>query len=80
MADELCADGGSRRRRGGWRGRGLTAAMVALPLVACSSTGGDPARRQRYEADKAHCTSISADEAAQRSCMTYRGWRDGKFR
>jgi hypothetical protein len=47
--------------------------------------GGDkpPAQdsgRAKYEADKAHCDSISDIEAARKSCMTYRGWPDGKYR
>jgi hypothetical protein len=53
--------------------------VVAVPLLACNSAG-DPARRQRYDADKAHCERISTDEGARTSCMVYRGWPDGKFR
>ena len=49
------------------------------PLMACGA-GGDPAARQRYEADKQKCEQQSQDEAAQKSCMVYRGWPDGKFR
>lgn len=59
-----------------WRGMVLAAALLA----AC---GGDPPpdpARERYEADKRHCESVSSDETARKSCMTYRGWKDGKFR
>ena len=49
------------------------------PLMACGA-GGDPAARERYEADKARCERQSPDEAARKSCMVYRGWPDGKFR
>jgi hypothetical protein len=59
-------------------------AVASLTLTACGGGGDsapkdDPARA-RYEADKAHCASVSTLEPAQRSCMTYRGWPDGKFR
>lgn len=59
-----------------WR---LIVSAAAL-LAAC---GGDPPpdpARARYDADKRHCESVSSDETAQKSCMTYRGWRDGKFK
>ena len=49
------------------------------PLLACGN-GGDPAARQRYEADRQKCESLSQDEGARKSCMVYRGWPDGKFR
>jgi hypothetical protein len=62
----------------------ITWCAVALALAACgggdSNTGkADPARA-RYDADKRHCESISTHPEAQKSCMTYRGWPDGKFR
>jgi hypothetical protein len=57
--------------------------VAALALSACG--GGDAApkadpNRARYEADKARCESISSLEPARKSCMTYRGWPDGKYR
>lgn len=61
------------------------ALALAVLLGACGagSGGGDkPADpgRARYDADKKHCESVSTIEAAQKSCMTYRGWSDGKYR
>jgi hypothetical protein len=61
------------------------AVAAAVLLCACGggSGGGDkPADpdRAKYDADKAHCESVSNIEAAQKSCMTYRGWPDGKYR
>jgi hypothetical protein len=58
---------------------------AAVTLAACGgSGGGDNAKpdpdRVRYEADKAHCERTSTLEPARKSCMTYRGWPDGKFR
>jgi hypothetical protein len=57
--------------------------LAALLLCACGGGGGekpaDPGRA-KYEADRAHCDSVSTIEAAQKSCMTYRGWPDGKYR
>ncbi|WP_420125287.1 hypothetical protein [Longimicrobium sp.] len=58
---------------------------LAVLLGACGggSGGGDKAvdpGRAKYEEDKKHCESVSAIEAAQKSCMTYRGWPDGKYR
>jgi hypothetical protein len=58
---------------------------AAVLLSACGGDGGGGARpvdsgRAKYDADKAHCDSVSAIEAAQKSCMTYRGWPDGKYR
>lgn len=53
-----------------------------LLLTGCGGSGGasqDP-RRQKYDADKAHCEQTSQEEAARKSCMVYRGWPDGKFR
>jgi hypothetical protein len=55
-----------------------------LLLCACGGGGGgdkpvDPGRA-KYDADKTHCESVSTIEAAQKSCMTYRGWPDGKYR
>ena len=59
-------------------------ALATSLLSAGSCGGGEPDRpdpaRARYEADRAHCDSISSVEAARRSCMTYRGWPDGKYR
>lgn len=64
------------------RRRSILVLLAALlPLAGCG--GGerppDPGRA-KYEADKAHCESVSDVEAAQKSCMTYRGWPDGKYR
>ena len=56
-----------------------TLLVVALGIGACGEAPPDP-RRQRYEADKARCESLSQDSGARKSCMTYRGWPDGKFR
>ena len=56
---------------------------AAVLLGACGGGGGqkpvDPGRA-KYDADKAHCDSISDIEAARKSCMSYRGWPDGKYR
>lgn len=57
---------------------------LATALLLCGCGGGgdrapDPGRA-RYEADRAHCESISDIEAAQKSCMSYRGWPGGKYR
>ena len=70
--------------------RSLLLAMgLAMLLGACGGGGGDAAAakgirdadRQQYEKDKARCDTVSGGiEAAQKSCMTYRGWPDGKFR
>ena len=61
----------------------LALAATLLLTVGCGGSGGgasqDP-RRQKYEADKAHCEQTSPEEAARKSCMTYRGWPEGKFR
>jgi hypothetical protein len=54
----------------------LVAAMV---VGACGDAPPDP-RREKYNADKARCEAMSTEEAARKSCMTYRGWPDGKFR
>jgi hypothetical protein len=61
------------------------ALAAAVLLCACGgeSGGGDKpvdSGRAKYDADKAHCESVSNIEAAQKSCMTYRGWPDGKYR
>jgi hypothetical protein len=62
------------------------ALAAAVLLCACGGGGsGDGDKpvdsgRARYDADKAHCESVSNIEAAQKSCMTYRGWPDGKYR
>ena len=61
--------------RAEWRGM-LAAVMV---LGACGNAPPDP-RREKYDADKARCEAGSTDKGAQRSCMTYRGWPEGKFR
>jgi hypothetical protein len=56
---------------------------AAVLLCACGGGGGDKPvdpGRAKYDADKAHCESVSTIEAAQKSCMTYRGWPDGKYR
>jgi hypothetical protein len=60
------------------------ALAAAVLLSACGGGEGgskpvDPGRA-KYDADKAHCESVSNIEAAQKSCMTYRGWPDGKYR
>ena len=67
-----------RPRRLAWRlSLALVAVLVALP--ACGKAPPDP-RREKYNADKARCEAGSTDEAARKSCMTYRGWPEGKFR
>jgi hypothetical protein len=74
---------GPRRIRPGARvprERWLAILLLAMPLLACNAAGGDPAARQRYEADKERCERGSTDEGARKSCMVYRGWPDGKFR
>jgi hypothetical protein len=53
--------------------------VAALVVGACGDAPPDP-RREKYNADKARCEAQSAEEAARKSCMTYRGWPDGKFR
>jgi hypothetical protein len=53
--------------------------VAALVVGACGDAPPDP-RREKYNADKARCESQSVEEAARKSCMTYRGWPDGKFR
>ncbi|HEY0037600.1 MAG TPA: hypothetical protein VGB66_12975 [Longimicrobium sp.] len=55
--------------------------FTAALLAGCAgdSAPADDLARAKYEADKAHCEAISTIEAAQKSCMTYRGWKDGKF-
>ena len=68
--------------------RSLLLAMGSAMLLGACGGGGDTggakeiadADRQQYEADKAHCDGVSDLEAARKSCMTYRGWPDGKFR
>ncbi|HEX2079042.1 MAG TPA: hypothetical protein VHG08_15065 [Longimicrobium sp.] len=69
--------------------RSLLLAMGSAMLLAGCGGGEDAAAakqirdadRRQYEADKARCDSVSGGvEAAQKSCMTYRGWPDGKFR
>lgn len=76
-----CADpsGPVARPRARRHGVGFFTVLMLWPLLACGS-GGDPAARQRYEADKQHCEQLSQDPGAQKSCMVYRGWPDGKFR
>jgi hypothetical protein len=68
-----------RRPRLSWR---LPLALAAsLLLVGGCGGGGTPdPRREKYEADKARCEAGSTEKAAQKSCMTYRGWPEGKFR
>jgi hypothetical protein len=60
----------------------LPLALIASLVVAggCGGGGTPDPRREKYEADKARCEAGSTDKGAQRSCMTYRGWPDGKFR
>ena len=60
----------------------LVPALSAVLLGACGGGGDKPvdSGRAKYDADKAHCESVSTIEAAQKSCMTYRGWPDGKYR
>ncbi|HEU4456610.1 MAG TPA: hypothetical protein VFR81_26320 [Longimicrobium sp.] len=58
-------------------------ALLAAAVLGGCGGGGESApdpNRARYEADKKHCESVSSSEPAQKSCMTYRGWRDGKYR
>jgi len=62
------------------RERWVAILLLAFPLIACNAAGGNPEARKRYEADKERCARVSADEGAQKSCMVYRGWPDGKFR
>jgi len=62
------------------RERWVAILLLAFPLIACNAAGGNPEARKRYEADKERCMRVSADEGAQKSCMVYRGWPDGKFR
>ena len=72
--------GHSSRRAPRPRRAGRAVFLLSLaPLLACGA-GGDPAARQRYEADKQKCESLSPDQGARKSCMVYRGWPDGKFR
>jgi len=56
-------------------------ALVAGALLGACGGGDSPPNpaRRKYDADKQHCESISTSEAAQKSCMQYRGWRDGRF-
>jgi hypothetical protein len=54
-------------------------ALAVVALCACGNAPPDP-RRERYDADKARCEAMSPDKPAQKSCMTYRGWPEGKFR
>ena len=65
----------------------LWPALAAAVLLSACGGGGDAGGdkpvdpgRAKYDADKAHCESVSTIEAAQKSCMTYRGWPDGKYR
>jgi hypothetical protein len=55
------------------------AVLAVVALCACGSAPPDP-RRERYDADRARCEAVSPDKPAQKSCMTYRGWPEGKFR
>jgi hypothetical protein len=86
VGSESCGVCGSSRpagviqpRRRLSRERWMKMLVVALPLLACNSAG-DPARRERYEADKERCERGATDEGARKACMTYRGWPEGKFR
>jgi hypothetical protein len=49
-------------------------------LSACGGAVPPDPRREKYEHDKTACEQGSQDEAARKSCMTYRGWPNGKFR
>jgi hypothetical protein len=68
--------------------RSLWLAMGCAVLLTACGGGGDAGggasamdeNRKKYEADKAHCDSVSDLEPARKSCMTYRGWPDGKYR
>ncbi|HYH83539.1 MAG TPA: hypothetical protein VEX86_27335 [Longimicrobium sp.] len=80
------------------RAKASWALLAVVLLAACGSApGGDPAARQRYEADDRRCRAMAdsmastararGDEVAsdeyepvRLSCMSYRGWKDGKFR
>ncbi|HEX9939142.1 MAG TPA: hypothetical protein VGB15_18510 [Longimicrobium sp.] len=55
------------------------ALMAGAFLAACGGESPPNPARQKYDADKRHCESISTSEPAQKSCMQYRGWRDGRF-
>jgi hypothetical protein len=64
--------------------RPIVCGVLGLALCACGGSDSSNAKpdpdRVRYDADRAHCESISTLEPARKSCMTYRGWPDGKFR
>jgi hypothetical protein len=62
--------------------RTLAALLLASALLSACGGGSTPPdpRRQKYDSDKAGCEAVSADKGAQKSCMTYRGWPEGKFR
>ena len=53
--------------------------MAGALLAACGGESPPNPARQKYDADKRHCESISTSEEARKSCMQYRGWRDGRF-
>jgi hypothetical protein len=59
----------------------LVPALLAVQLLsACGGSAPPDPRREKYQQDKARCEAGSSDEGARKSCMTYRGWPDGKFR
>lgn len=58
-----------------WRWVVMASALVG----ACGGSDAPNPARQKYDADKRHCESISTSEEARKSCMQYRGWRDGRF-
>jgi hypothetical protein len=75
------AAAGRRPPRLSWRLPLVLLSTLVLTGGCGGSGGGTPdPRREKYEADKARCEAGSPDAPARKSCMTYRGWPDGKFR